>query len=142
MSNAESSTTPEDDASPPSSRDFTKTELDVNTFFHGSIQPSHKMKVTIDRDWDPYADLGDFPTNVERIVWAWRDETTKEQFIGLVLTNGTYVYIHVVEAEEDYLIVPVIDEDSLDFFKPREMRAREPSFFEDDDGMFDLADEV
>jgi hypothetical protein len=147
MSNEASSTTNEGDLAPTSSREFTKMELELHSFFNETTHPSSDtMKVTIDREWDLLGNLGNFPKNVERIVWAWREND--HQFIGVGLTNGSFVYIHVIEKEEDYLVIPVSDEDGLDFFKPIQLRHKERKTsgegaeFTLEDGMFDLADEV
>ncbi len=99
------------------------------------------MKVEIDTNWDPSGDIGTFPQNIERIVWAHRENG--EQFIGVELTNRTFVYVHVLEEEQDYLVVPVGDEEGLDFFKPHCLRRQNPiEDFNPDEGLFDLADEV
>lgn len=143
MSNEASSITSAGAAVPPSFREFTKMELDIHNLFNGdSDPPAYAMKVEIDTQWDPSGDLGDFPKNIKRIVWAHRENG--EQWIGVELTNKTFVYVHVYEDEEDYLVVPVGDEEGLDFFKPQVLRSKDRKDSDDfypDEGVFDLADE-
>lgn len=98
-----------------------------------------KMNMTINTEWDPFADLGTFPLNVETILWTWQEEHFL--YFAVALTNGSYVYVRV-EDEDDFLVVPVSDEEGLDFFKPLALRPRHvPEDFNPDEGMFDLADE-
>jgi hypothetical protein len=142
MSNEASSTTNGDAGAPPSSREFTKMDLEIHTLFSpGTHPPADTMKVEINTEWDPSGDLGDFPKNIKRIVWAHRE--TGEQWIGLELTNTTFVYVHVFEETQEYLVVPVGNEEGLDFFKPLVLRRRDspPEDFYPDEGVFDLADE-
>jgi len=98
------------------------------------------MKVVIDTNWDPSGDLGDFPRNIKRIVWAHRENG--QQWIGVELTNKCFVYVSVLEEEEDYLVVPVGNEEGLEFFKPHALRKDDPvEDYDADEGVFDLADE-
>ena len=141
MSTEESSTTTEGDVVPPFSPEFIKMDPDTLVRVQWSTPSSDRMKVDINTEWDPSGDLGDFPRNIDHVVWAHRENG--EQWIGVALTNKTYVYIHVIEEEEDYLVVPVGDEEGLDFFKPRALRKTAPvEEFYPDEGLFDLADEM
>lgn len=128
---------------PSSSREFTKMEVDLHRLFSicSASTPRATMKVDINTTWDPSGDLGEFPKNIERIVWAHRENG--EQYIGVELTNNSFVYIHVIEEEETYLVVPVGDEEGLDFFKPQGLRkSKRLEDFNPDEGLFDLADEI
>lgn len=99
-----------------------------------------KMNITINRDWEPCVDIGNFPLNVETTLWTWQEEHFLH--FGVSLTNGAYIYVRV-EDDEDFLIVPVSDEEGLDFFKPLALRTRRtPEDFNPDEGLFDLADEI
>jgi hypothetical protein len=99
------------------------------------------MNVTVNTEWDPFADLGNFPLNVETTLWTWQEE--HRLHFAVALTNGTYVYVRV-ENDDDFLVIPVSDEEGLDFFKPLLLkgRPRNTEDFNPDEGMFDLADEV
>jgi hypothetical protein len=142
MSNEGFSTTSGDDAAPLSSREFTKMDLDIHQFLNDPTRPpTDTMKVEINTEWDPSGNLGDFPRNIKRIVWAHRENG--EQFIGMELTNTAFVYIRVQEETEEYLVVPLGDEEGLDFFTPQVLRRNQPvEDFCFDEGIFDLADEV